>query len=382
VVCPAAADHSCAGPSWEVQGKSVYHAHLPEDPRYVLQTLITNLTGSTAYRIAAVAITATGVRTTRVISIKTVPDMDSTETVVLLSGGDYQTDSVGISMLRAGVRKAPDARVLLIGGDLSYANNHRTCFLRWDRFLRTVAVLVNGDGHHLILVTIPGNHEAGGYLAADSRSAYYFYTQYFPQFDDDEPSDATITYHSHLLGKHVGLIGLDSGTMVPVPDQVSYLDTQLRSMKGFDPTAIPTSTEIDATRFTIVAYHNAIFTAIDRTPADPVPLMEAMFVPILDKYRVPLALEFHDHVYKRTHPLVGGVAQEAGRGTVYIGDGALGVFDGTRGLMEYPYIAKSYSSNYLAVFRIYGNGTCAAEMVNAAGFGFTTLDSFTVQRRL
>jgi hypothetical protein len=380
----ATASGPCVGAQWTLQSLLVDHAHIEEDPRYVVQALATNLTGSTPYRFEVQVEMAGGGVDTAATSVRSVPGLDSDEPVVLLGGGDYHSSGVGVAMLRAGLLTAPDAHLLYVGGDLSYANNLRTCYLRWDRFLHAMATIINDEGFNLPLTMIPGNHESGGYLEAGSaREEYYFYAAYLPQFDEDWPADRTTTYHSHLIGSHVGIIELDSGLMMPVQDQVEYLESKLIDMRGFDPSTglQPNASVIDAMRFVIPMYHNAIYGATTRSRVSAVDEMKAKFVPLFDSHNVPLALEFHEHVYKRTHALNGGNVRSDGVGVVYLGDGALGVYSDSRELGGYEYISRDAAANYITVLRIFVNGTCSGTTIDASGFGSRVYDAFSIQKR-
>ena len=46
------------------------------------------------------------------------------------------------------------------------------------------------------------------------------------------------------------------------------------------------------------------------------------WVPLFEKYRVPVVLEHHDHTFKRTKPLIGGLSHA--NGVLYLGDGSWG----------------------------------------------------------
>ena len=46
------------------------------------------------------------------------------------------------------------------------------------------------------------------------------------------------------------------------------------------------------------------------------------WVPLFEKYRVPVVLEHHDHTFKRTKPLLDGLAHD--NGVLYLGDGSWG----------------------------------------------------------
>lgn len=376
----------CIGPTWAAtDSRIVDHAHLIEDPRYIVQALATGLNASTAYRFTVSVVLAGGATARGSTAVRTVPGLESNETVVLLGGGDYRTDEEGLAMLRAGLQAAPDAQVLYFGGDLSYANNMRTCYLRWDRFLHGVSALVNGEGLSLPLLTIPGNHEAGGYLEAGSdRDEYYFYAPYFPQFDDDHPADRTITYHSHRLGRRLGVVALDSGTMVPVGDQTAYLRDALVRLRGYDAaTGAPNASALAAAPFLVTMWHNAAYGATPRDEADPVALMREQWLPVLDAQKVPLALEFHEHVFKRTFPMNQGVVRRDGDGVTFVGDGALGVQSSSRTVdRSQTFLAAADERNYITAIRVLANGSCTVSNVDASGFGHELFDTVTLQRRV
>src|SRR5262249_9395856 len=44
------------------------------------------------------------------------------------------------------------------------------------------------------------------------------------------------------------------------------------------------------------------------------------WVPLFEKYRVPVVLEHHDHTFKRTKPLINGLANA--HAALYLGDGS------------------------------------------------------------
>uniref|UniRef100_A0A7S1QIU4 Purple acid phosphatase n=1 Tax=Neobodo designis TaxID=312471 RepID=A0A7S1QIU4_NEODS len=381
----ASAAGPCVAPSWSLTTAIVDHAHIEEDRRYLVHALATNLSGSTPYRFTVVFVLAQGVVTDGATTVRTVPGIESDEPVVLLGGGDYHSSGTGIAMLRAGLVEAPDAHVLYVGGDLSYANNLRTCYLRWDRFLHAMSTIVNADGFSLPLLTIPGNHESGGYLEAGSnREEYYFYAAYLPQYDLDWPEDRTITFHSHRIASHVGLVALDSGLMVPVSDQVEFLKGALISLRGFDPDVVsqPNASVVDSMRFVIPLYHNAVYGSTTRSRVSAVDEMKRRFLPLFDVHKIPLVLEFHEHTYKRTFAMNQGNIRTDGDGVVYLGDGALGVYSDSRELGHYDYIAREAAANYITILRVFANGTCHGSTIDAAGFGGRVYDEFVLRKRV
>jgi hypothetical protein len=375
--------HECLGAAWQTTAKVLNHAHITEDPRYVMHGLLNNLTGMSVYRVVAVFTLGAGVERRKTLVVRAVPDPNSNVTVSLVGGGDYHATDKGLRMLLAGVQAQPKAHALFLGGDIAYANNMRSCYLRWDRVLQAVSAVVNDEGHALPIVTVPGNHEGGGYLVESSPSDYYFYTQYFPQYDEDDPADTTTTYHSHIIGKRVGIVCLDSEIIIPIEQQKAYLAKMLTSMRGVDPAAGlsgTSSTVVSDMRFVIVLYHNAAYPGTVERTSGPHPLVREHFVPIFDTHKVPLVLEFHEHVYKRTKPLTNGKPTGAGLGVVYVGDGCLGLSSG-RELGDATYIERSRQGNYVTAIDVYINGTAHVVAAEANGDSVAIIDKTELQRR-
>lgn len=378
-----------AGSGWSQPGVMTFMDDILEDLRTVGSVHVTNLTGSTPYRFTASFVTSIGQKTSRTIIIRTVPALDSTEDVVLIGGGDYAV-GVGVGLLRGAIIGASDAQVLYVGGDLAYANNMRTCYLRWDEFLHELTILVNKNGRNLPLLTIPGNHESAGYLAV-APSKINFYYQYHPQYDQDfpTPEQLTATYHTHMLGQQLGIVGLDSDLVLRASAQQQYLSAQLEMLRGFSASSPSfTLAQYNAMRFCIVMYHNSVFRGSTAGPSQPTADMLNYITPVIDVNKVPLVLEFHEHIYKRTLPINSkGEVQATGQGTVYIGDGSLGVWSASRQTGNYPYIAKSQASNYINTIRVLANGTAIVTAYNYPSGDPTTsaydvIDFTTIDKRL
>ena len=64
-------------------------------------------------------------------------------------------------------------------------------------------------------------------------------------------------------------------------------------------------------------------------------------------------LEHHDHTFKRTHPLTGGVRDR--NGVVYLGDGSWGQLRAPAPLAQRPYLAAASQAYHLTVHRLEGD---------------------------
>lgn len=361
-VAASAISGECVTPVRIVPGKLVPHAHINEDLRYLSHVLLKDLNGSTIYK-AVVKFEMTGSSTSVIhkeIIFKSLPDAESSETIEFVGGGDYHTGDAGMRTVMQSILRDGEPRFFYIGGDLSYANNVRYCFQRWDAFLHFFASLKTTSGLSIPLLTVAGNHESSGYLDETNPSKMFFYHQYLPQYDDDEPVDFTVSYHSHKIGRMLGIIGLDSQLYNSIESQVPFLRAKLAEFRQPTPTS-----PLSDTRFTIVFYHNPAYSSSRPREDDSSPLVREHFVPLFDEFKVPLALEFHDHTFKRTLPMYGGKVR-SNDGTVYIGDGALGV-DPRPIRNTDEYFAKESSTNYAQFISVFANGTAIVESYDIDG---------------
>ena len=76
-------------------------------------------------------------------------------------------------------------------------------------------------------------------------------------------------------------------------------------------------------------------------------------MPLFEKYRVPVVLEHHDHTFKRTKPLLDGMADD--NGVLYLGDGSWGRLRAAEAAREaaatWPPSSRDY---HLSLHRIQG----------------------------
>jgi hypothetical protein len=77
------------------------------------------------------------------------------------------------------------------------------------------------------------------------------------------------------------------------------------------------------------------------------------WVPLFEKHNVDLVLEHHDHTFKRTHPLKGGLRDSYG--ILYLGDGSWGKLRSAAKAESRPYIAAAGTAYHLTLHRIEGD---------------------------
>jgi hypothetical protein len=76
------------------------------------------------------------------------------------------------------------------------------------------------------------------------------------------------------------------------------------------------------------------------------------WVPLFQKYRVPVVLEHHDHTFKRTKPLLDGL--ENAKGVLYLGDGSWGRLRTPHKPEQLAYLAASSRDYHFSLHRIQG----------------------------
>jgi hypothetical protein len=76
------------------------------------------------------------------------------------------------------------------------------------------------------------------------------------------------------------------------------------------------------------------------------------WVPLFDRYRVPVVLEHHDHTFKRTKPLIDGMADDDG--VLYLGDGSWGRLRAPQSPEKLTHLARTSQDYHLSLHRIEG----------------------------
>ena len=79
-------------------------------------------------------------------------------------------------------------------------------------------------------------------------------------------------------------------------------------------------------------------------------LQRKLWVPLFDKYRVPVVLEHHDHTFKRTKAMLNGLPHPDG--VLYLGDGSWG--RSPRKADPLQVMAKTSEDYHLSLHRLQG----------------------------
>ncbi len=181
--------------------------------------------------------------------------------------GDAQNDvkSLWSRVIREAYADAPRARFLLHAGDLI---NNGQSDAEWGEWFGA-AGWVNAM---IPCIATPGNHE---YLAKKLTSHWR------PQFAFPENGPAGLEETAFYLDfQRTRIISLDSN--FDQERQVPWLEQVL---------------DQNPNTWTIVTFHHPLFAA---SKARDNAKLRALWKPVLDKYRVDLVLQGHDHTYTRT----------------------------------------------------------------------------------
>lgn len=280
------------------QMEAVYHQTTMElsDRRTLYVATLTGLTPGTIYHFVA-GEAKYGMSKPR--KFKTLPGGETAFRFV--NGGDMGVDGLVVPLLKLAAKEDPE--FALIGGDLAYVNGLLGGYARWDMWLKNWDEnMVTSDGRMIPIITAIGNHETNAYKDEDKEIRAPWYMGLFGRQGKE-------LYYSRKIGDLLVFFLLDSGHLTPHDGaQAAWLASELETYKDV--------------KYKFAAYHVPLYPS--HRPYDGVAsqLGRTHWGPLFDKYGLTVALEHHDHTFKRTKPLKGNVVDPTG--TVYIGDGCFG----------------------------------------------------------
>jgi hypothetical protein len=269
-----------------------------------------------------------------VYKFRTMP-AKATNTIQFISGGDCGVNPHAVANNIQAARQDP--MFAIIGGDLGYDNGKSVEISL--AFLRNYSKhMVGRDGRLIPMITCIGNHEVDGGYNKPRAKAPFFYAL----FDGLYPENGFATLD---FGDYLSLVLLDTGHTTPIGgEQADWLEKTLK-------------TRVD---------HPNVF-VVNHVPAypsfrNPVGAKgkegtgegnRKHWVPLFQKYRVPVVLEHHDHTFKRTKPLLDGLADD--NGVLYLGDGSWGRLRTPGNLDKLHYLAAASRDYHLSLHRIQGD---------------------------
>jgi hypothetical protein len=234
--------------------------------------------------------------------------------LVFAAGGDIRHSKSQMERTnRAAMAHNPE--FIAWGGDFAYADGKPGKVKNWYEFLDAmVGTLVTDDGRVPPVLGCIGNHEIrGGYhqdrIKGDAERADlapFFYGLFaFP----GQPGYGVVDF-----GNYLSLVFGDTDHSNPIRGtQTKWMRETLSNRKNF-PHLIP-------------VYHVPAWPSARPFNNSVSGIVRDEWVPLFEQNGIRLALEHHDHTYKRTVPIFNG-KENLEKGIIYIGDGSWGV--GTR----------------------------------------------------
>jgi len=205
--------------------------------------------------------------------------------------GDAQNDvkSMWSRVLRDAYSEAPRARFIIHAGDLINRANRDAEWGEWFYAGGWINAMVPS-------VPTPGNHEYDRVAGSERRALSGHWRPQFALPEHGPPGLEETVYTLDYQGLRI--ISLNSNERQA--DQVAWLEEKLRN---------------NPCRWTVVTFHHPIYSsAKGRDNAE----LRRIWNPVLEKYRVDLALQGHDHTYARSNLNTGMNVSEAQSGTVYV----------------------------------------------------------------
>lgn len=223
---------------------------------------------------------------------------DQPEPFSFIYFGDAQNDlrSRWSRVIREAYRGAPRAKFMIHAGDLI---NTAESDAEWGEWFGAGAWL----NAMVPSIVVPGNHEQAKLDGGSRRLSHHWRPQF--ALPENGPAGLEETCYT-LVYQNMRIIGLDSNRMQA--EQVAWLDQVLTENKS---------------PWVVCTFHHPMFsTGKDRDNAE----LRALWKPVLDKHRVDLVLQGHDHTYGRTgletpaekSPATGTSAADIYSGTVYV----------------------------------------------------------------
>jgi hypothetical protein len=258
----------------------------------------------------------------------------ATDTIHFVSGGDCGVNAHAVANNREAARQDPLFAVL--GGDLGYDNGRSAAVAL--AFLRNYSRhMVGRDGRLIPMLACIGNHEVAGSYNRPRANAPFFYALFDGLYPDT--GFATLDFADYL-----SLVFLDTGHTTPIAGaQTDWLDRTLRARR--DHPHVLVVNHVPA----YPSYRNpeGVNGRDGRGAAN-----RRHWVPLFERHRVPVVLEHHDHTFKRTRPLLGGLAHT--NGVLYLGDGSWGRLRTPHTPEQLHYLARSSRAYHMSLHRLEG----------------------------
>jgi acid phosphatase type 7 len=333
-----------------------YHEKLPRGASYLLHTVeLSGLLSNTRYffRTGSDAV---------VYKFQTMP-AEAIYPIRFVAGGDMYHDALTL-VRETNVQAAKTSpHFALVGGDIAYASDDKIPFLpNWlyswiietppqkiDRWLSWLIAwkedMVTPSGCLVPILPVIGNHDTDGRYDQTPAKAPFFYAFF--------AMPGAKGYNVLDFGNYMSIFLLDSG--------------HTHSVKGLQKRWLATEMEKRATiphKFAL--YHVPAYPSYRALEGNHSAQVRKNWVPIFEKYDLTAAFENHDHLYKRTYPILKGKIDP--NGVRYFGDGAWGIEKPrkARSISKKWYLEKTVSSRHFLAVTLEGE-TRSVAAINPTG---------------
>jgi len=229
------------------------------------------------------------------------------EPYVFVTGGDTGILEETREIMK--VAASLDPLFVMIGGDISYSDDFKTCYRRWDHWIDYWEDhMVTSQGYTIPMILSLGNHEGGGFMGNKHHVPFYmhyFIQDFVPQ--GKSPYDMP-SYNSHLIGNSTLILSLDTNVISSVTgEQLDWLANQLDTYQD--------------RKYKFAQYHAPMYPTV--RPFDDMQVLRDAWLDLFDSHKMTIGFENHDHTYKRSKILKNN--EVSTQGTLYVGDGCMGL---------------------------------------------------------
>lgn len=240
---------------------------------------------------------------------RTLPKTLSRSVRMAIGGDAFLGNGMGAFHRMNKVIAATDPDFVAIGGDLAYttggkhvAKGRKWTVSRWQTFLKELQeTLKKEDGRLVPILPIVGNHDVTKPKHRTGAPEMFYEIFTFP--------DPQRAYRALHFGNYLSLIMLDTGHTWPIEgEQTAWLEKALQESHS---------------TYVFAAYHEAAYPSYYPYTGKVPEKLREHWVPLFEKYHVPLAFEHHNHTYKRSHTIKAEKVDP--EGVIYLGDGAWAV---------------------------------------------------------
>ena len=278
------------GTAWVVRGDSelVATPSVLNDPVMRRHSVrVEGLRAGTTYRYAVGD--GTPDRWTAWQTVRTAPAHPGRDLLLYLGDAQCGLETWG-KLLKAAHQRHPNAGAILLAGDLVDRGNERT---NWDHFF----LRAEGVFESIPFMPCAGNHE---YL---ERGPLLYRSFFRLPADGPEGMAPGLVYSFEYGDACIAVLDSTSAACDPVlaQRQAEWLDAALARTRA---------------TWKLVMFHHPLYAS---HPTREYPALRDAWIPVLDRHRVDLVLQGHDHAYLRTYPLRGNArVDSAADGTTYI----------------------------------------------------------------